>query len=172
MPRLAPKWPPISPIVSMISSRTSWATCWSCSSSSPCRSAGPSDRIERERVVGCCLRCRSSSAVRGRLPSALQRDRHRWPCARVTAKRRSETSPLKRDGTGASPPRVRSREAAAEAAASDPYLRSGRLLDSERLEVVDDAVDPQTVDRAGPGVVAALADGDVRICAGAVGEAV
>ena len=52
VPRLAPKWPPISPIVSMISSRTSCATWASSASPSPVRSSGESIESSRRAWPG------------------------------------------------------------------------------------------------------------------------
>src|SRR5215208_3381278 len=49
VPRLAPKWPPISPITSITNSRTSCAIRCSSSSERPCRSAG--DWIDSSRDV-------------------------------------------------------------------------------------------------------------------------
>ena len=51
VPRLAPKWPPISPTVSMMYSRTSCASCWSWSSSSSFRSSGPATPSSRRSAA-------------------------------------------------------------------------------------------------------------------------
>src|SRR3954453_13305258 len=82
VPRLAPKWPPISPTVSMMCSRTSWATWASSSSESSCRSCGRSMR-SRMRGVMWALRLRGAGEDEVGQLLELGRAVRRGPCQRV-----------------------------------------------------------------------------------------